>query len=577
MFMKLPTLLAGFVALGLCVGSGCMTGAEWKRYWLGSGSEQPESRPRLMSSSKAVRDTIAPLVTIQGLRSNQVRGFGLVVDLVDTGGRDGPEVVKQHLRKEMRRRDEGNPSSSYPILNSRDSTMVELTGYVPAGARKGDRFDIVVQALGSDATSLVGGRLVLGELKVFAATPSGVLSGKTLAIAEGPVFVSPFDRVGRPTDKVDLRRGVVLGGGIVREPRALRLVLNEPSPSRASRIERRLNGRYGGGEPVVKGMSSGMLELKIPAEFDNRRRFFLDRAVRTTTNGDPAFLQRRKADLLTEWKEPGADGEAIGLAMEAIGPIVVPDLRRLYDDESAEVSFFAARTGVRLEDREAVKAMALIAGDADNPFRMQAIETLGWAVKMYGAGEELRKLLSASETEARIEAYKALRRRRHSAIQTKVLDQDGLILDVVDSFGPYLIYVQRERTPRIAVFGRSAACRPPVMFPGGRDDGRRVITQLSARPGDNALTFKYTNKRNGRISPSLSAPLEIVELIEFLGDAPRKTDGGERVGYAVPYSEIVDILSAFVRTKSLSAELVVEDLTGGLSTSPTNEREESEF
>jgi hypothetical protein len=157
------------------------------------------------------------------------------------------------------------------------------------------------------------------------------------------------------------------------------------------------------------------------------------------------------------------------------------------------------------------------------------------------------------------------------------LDQDGLILDVVDSFGSFLIYVQRERMPRIAVFGRSAACRSPVMFPGDRDDGRRVVTQLSARPGDKTLTFKFKNKRNGRISPSLPAPLEIVELIEFLGDSPRKTEDGKRVGYAVPYSEIIDILSTFIRTKSLSAELVVEDLAGGLSTSPTNEREESEF
>lgn len=575
--MKVSTLLVGLGALVLCVGSGCMTKAEWDRYWRGAEAEQPESQPRLMSSSKAVRDTIAPLVTIQGLRANQVRGFGLVVDLVDTGGRDGPEVVKKYIRKEMRRRDAGGTSSSYPILKSRDSAMVELTGYIPAGARKGDRFDVVVQAMGSDATSLVGGRLVLGELKVFAATPSGVLSGRTLAVAEGPVFVTPFDRVGRPTDKVDLRRGVVLGGGIVRQPRRLRLVLNEPSPSRAKRIERRLNGRYGRGEPIAVGTTAGILELKIPREFDNRRRYFLERALRTTINGDPAFLERRKKELLGEWKEAGADGDAIGLAMEAIGPIVLPDLRPLYEDASVEVSFFAARTGVRLEDREALTAMTRIAGDADNPFRKQAIDTLGWAVKMYGAGEELHKLLSDSDNDIRIAAYKALLRRRHAAIQTKVLDQDGLILDVVNSFGPFLIYVQRQQMPRIAVFGRSLACRPPVMFPGDRDDGRRVVTQLSARTGDKALTFKYKNKRNGRISPTLSAPLNIVELVEFLGDAPRKTEDGRRVGYAVPYSEIVDILSTFVHTECLPAELVVEDLADSISSGPTNEREESEF
>jgi len=575
--MKTSALLAGLGALGLCVGAGCMTQAEWDRYWHQPDPEQPESQPRLMSSSMAVRDTIAPLVTIQGLRSNQVRGFGLVVDLIDTGGRDGPEEVKNYLRKEMRRRDSGDVSASYPMLNSRDSVMVELTGYISAGAQKGDRFDVVVQALGSDATSLVGGRLVLGELKVYAATPSGVLSGKTLAIAEGPVFVTPFDRVGRPTEKVDLRRGMVLGGGVVKESRRLRLVLNEPSPSRAQRIERRLNGRYGGEEPVVEGTTAGILELKIPREFDGRRRYFLERALRTTVNGDPGFLERRKKDLIEEWRGPEADGDAVGLAMEAIGPIVLPDLRRLYTDESAEVRFFAARTGVRLEDREALPVLARIAGDAESPFREQAIDALGWTVKLYGAGEELHKLLSDSDNDIRIEAYKALRRRRHPAIETKVLDRDNLILDVLDSYGPFLIYVQRQQTPRIAVFGRSLACLPPVMFPGNRDDGRRFITQLSAQPDDKTLTFKYKNKRNGRVSPNLAAPLGVVELIEYLGDTPQKRDDGERVGYAVPYSEIVDILSTFVRTKSLAAELVVEELAGGLSSGPTNEREESEF
>lgn len=575
--MKSSALLAGLGALGVCVGAGCMTQAEWDRFWHKPESEQPKAQPRMMSSSMAVRGTIAPLVTIQGLRSNQVRGFGLVVDLIDTGGRDGPEEVKKYLRKEMRRRDTGDVTSSYPMLNSRDSVMVELTGYIPAGAQKGDRFDVVVQALGSDATSLVGGRLVLGELKVYAATPSGVLGGKTLAVAEGPVFVTSFDRVGRPTDKVDLRRGMVLGGGIVKESRRLRLVLNEPSPSRAQRIERRLNGRYGGEEQVVEGTTAGILELKIPHEFDAQRRYFLERALRTTVNGDPGFLERRKKKLIDEWREPGTDGDSIGLAMEAVGPIVLPDLRRLYDDESAEVSFFAARTGVRLEDREALPAMARIAGDLSSPFRRQAIDALGWALKLYGAGEELHKLLSDSDNDIRIEAYKALRRRRHPAIETRVLDRDNLILDVVDSYGPFLIYIQRRHAPRIAVFGRSVACLPPVMFPGSRDDGRRLITQLSAQPDDKALTFKFTNKRNGGISPALSAPLGVVDLIEFLGDTPRKTDDGKRVGYAVPYSEIVDILSTFIRTKSLPAELVVEDLAGGLSSSPTNEREESEF
>ena len=563
----------------LLLGAGCKTRAEWDRFFHRPASQQPEAEPRTASSSLAMRGTIAPLVTIQSLQYQQVRGFGLVVDLVDTGGRDGPEVVRKYLLKEIRRREQDVSPTHSPleILNSRDSTMVELTGFIPAGAEKGDRFDVSIRALGTEATSLVGGRLVLGELKVYAATPSGVLGGKTLAVAEGPVFVSPFDRLGRPTDKVDLRRGVALGGGTVQQPRLLRLVLNEASPSRAQRIERRLNSRYAGEEPVAIGRSTGVLELKIPREFRGHKRTFLERALRTTLNGDPPFLKRRSQELIREFKKPEADGNAIGLALEAIGAIVLPDMQPLYADKSVAVSYYASRTGVRLGDREAGRVLARLAEDAASPFRKQAIDELGWAVKMYAAGETLRKLLSDPNDDIRIAAYKALRRRPHPAIETKVLDEDNLFLDTVDSRGSYLIYIQRRSAPRIAVFGRHMACTPPVMFPGDRDDGRRLVTQLSARSGDEALTFKFKNKHNGGVSPKLLAPLEIVPLIEYLGDTPTTLDDDRRVGFAVPYSEIVDILSTFCHTKCLSAKLVIQSLENRPTSGAANEREESEF
>ncbi|MFQ5429048.1 MAG: flagellar basal body P-ring protein FlgI [Phycisphaerae bacterium] len=555
-----------------------MTQAEWRRLWMKRGGSQPAAGPGEESPSLAVRGTIAPLVTVEGTRMNQVRGFGLVVDLVDTGGRDGPEIVRNFLVKEMRRQQEiGGPGlPPLDVLNSRDSTMVELTGFVPAGARKGDRFDVYVRAMGSEAKSLVGGRLVLGDLRRYAETPSGVLSGKTVAIASGPLFVSPFDRHGRPTDHVDLRRGVVLGGGLVRKPRKIRLVLTDPSPSVAKKIERQLNDRYAGESPIALGESASLVELITPPDYRDRRAYFLNRVLHTPLDANRQGIQARIRGLIREFKGPEPDYNSIALALEAVGKIALPEIQRLYGDASRDVRFFAARTGLRLADRDGLEIVAREALDPKSPFRMQAIYELGWALRMYASGEYLRKLLDDPDNTVRIAAYKALRSRPHPAIESKVLDKDNLILDSVDSGGAFLVYIHRARVPRIALFGRQMRCRPPAMFPGERDDGRRLVTQLSADVGDDCLTFKFRNKRNGRVSPDLKAPFGVAELIAFLGDAPRQIDGEQRVGFAVPYSEIVDILSTFCESGTIPAKLVLEGLEDRDAES-SNEREESEF
>ncbi len=565
--------------IALAVTPGCATPGEWDRFWKqfqGDTDGQPEAGSRPISDNPAVRDTVAPLVTLQGAQLNQVRGYGLVVDLVDTGGRDGPQPVKDYLVKEIRRRQEiGHPGlPPLDILNSRDSAMVELNGYIPAAAKKGDRFDVEVTALGGETRSLAGGRLVLGELKVYALTPSGVLAGETLATVGGPVFVSPFNRRGRPTDTIDLRRGVVLGGGVVKEDRRLRLILNNPSYSDAKRIEQRINSRFARDDPIAIGESAGIVGLKIPPEYHNRKPLFLERILHTSLLPDPGQPQRA---LLRALEEPEADYNGVGLGLESIGKIVLPDLRRLYESSSANTRFYAARTGLRLEDRNAAPVIVEHALKPDSPFRNEAIHELGWARRVYQAGETLRKLLDDEDDEIRITAYRALRLRSHPAIETKVLDVDNMILDVVDSTGPFLIYVQRMNEPRVAVFGKSLRCNPPAIFPASRQDGRVLLTQLSAETGAEHLTFIFKNKHNGLNSPPMNAPLNVAELISYLADEPHR-DAKDQVisGYAVPYSEIIDILSAFCDLGTIPARFVLEGLEDADEKAP-QEREESEF
>lgn len=538
---------------------------------------QPEGDLTTEPDSVSRRDTVGPLVNIQGMERNAVRGFGLVVDLVDTGGSDGPEVVRNYLIKEIRRRAEiGNDGiNATEFLDSKDTAMVELEAFMPGGAQKNERFDVRVRALGTETSSLVGGRLVLATLQVWAATPSGVLSSKPQAIAAGPVFVSPFDRRGRPSEKVDLRRGAVLGGGVVKEPRKVRLVLSDPRHSVARSAERAINSRWGGSEKFAVGESSSYIELHIPRDMANDKRLFLERLLYTPLNTNPAFIDTRLEDLVGALKGGGGNPNGIGLALEALGKPVIPKVAELLDSQSRDTHYYAARTLLRLGEREGAIGVGEHAQEDGGKYQIEAIQELGRADRVYAAGEQLRRLLDSDNTEARIAAYKGLRGRPHPAIKSYVLDRDNLILDVIDCRGKDLIFAQQSNSPRLAIFGKRMMVRPPAIFPGVRSDSRNLLTQLTANRGDRELTMVFRNKRTGAASPPLPAPLGIPELVRYLGAAPTKLSDTEVRGFAVPYSEILDILSAFTETGALRAEFVVEKI--GKVEEPGLEREETEY
>lgn len=569
--------LVAFTSIVL-VGSGCNE-ADWAKMfdsWRDK-DRQPEADLTTEPDTIARQNTIGPLVNIQGMERNAVRGFGLVVDLVDTGGSDGPEVVRNYLVKEIRRRadigSEGINASDF--IDSKDTAMVELEAYIPGGALKNERFDVRVRALGTETTSLAGGRLVLASLQVWAATPSGVLSGKLQAIAAGPVFVSPFDRQGRPSEKINLRRGTVLGGGIVKEPRKVRLVLNDPRHSVARAAERAINGRWGGANKFAVGESSSYIELHIPHDMVDDKRLFLERLLYTPLNSNPSFLDTRMEELINALESDDGNPNAIGLALEALGKPAIPKLAEALDSKSRDVHYYAARTLLRLGEREGAIGVGEHALEEAGKYQIEAIAELGRADRVYAAGEQLRRLLDSDNNDARIAAYLALRVRPHPAIKSYVLDRDNLVLDVIDCRGKDLIYAQQSGSPRLALFGKRMICKPPAIFPGVRKDDRNISTQLSANRGDRNLTLVYRNKRNGAVSPAIEAPLGIPELIQFLGAAPRKISPNEVRGFAVPYSEILDVLSAFSETGAIRAEFVVEKI--GKVEAPGIEREETEY
>lgn len=525
--------------------------------------------PPATQPSQSVDDTVQSLASVEGLRTIVVRGFGLVVGLVGTGGTDCPDDVRKYMQKEIGRRRLN--ISSKDLLDSRDSCVVMVTGEIPAAAQTGTRFDLVVRALGTQTTSLDGGTLLECDLKLLAGTSRGILEGRTIAIAGGPVFMSPFVR-GEGDDEASRRTGRILGGGILKENRRLRLALDSPSYSSAVRIRDRLNSRFGSSlEGVADAVSPDTIQLKVPPEFQGRTTRFIELAMHTPLNGNAAFLRRKAERLAEEISHPSAAYEDIALTWEAIGRTVTPIIRPIYAHSIVAASFYATRTGLRLGDEDAVAQMAKIAQSPGHPFRALAVEELA-ASGSRRAAEPLRAVLQDRDNRLRIKACRGLVRHRANGVTSERVGRDNFMLDVVDAPGAPMVHVNTTEIPRIVVFGPSTRLRPPLSYKGD-------LLTAAADSGDESVRLVRVNPRHGGVSPVLRASTKAADFVRFLGERPTEDLGGRVSGLGLTYSQVVAVLNQLSKDGSLGATLVIErpSVTEDILKIKTKERPESEL
>ncbi len=93
----------------------------------------------LISDSHAAR--IKDLANIQGIRANQLTGYGLIVGLNGTGDKDGVSFTKQALANMMGKMNVFVDKTSLKVKNV---AAVIVTGEIPPFARIGDKIDVVV-------------------------------------------------------------------------------------------------------------------------------------------------------------------------------------------------------------------------------------------------------------------------------------------------------------------------------------------------------------------------------------------------------------------------------------------------
>lgn len=203
---------------------------------------------------------IKDLVEVDGVRGNDLLGYGLVVGLNGTGDglRNAPftEEIMTNILERL------GVNVAGEAFRPRNVAAVLVTAELPPFARAGSRIDVTVSAIG-DAGSLLGGTLVM--------TPLSAADGEVYAVAQGTVLAGGAAAEGdaaRVVEGVPTSGSIPGGARIEREVAfdfsgltALRLALRDPDFTTAARIETAINREFGGAVALM--LDSGTVQIDI--------------------------------------------------------------------------------------------------------------------------------------------------------------------------------------------------------------------------------------------------------------------------------------------------------------------------
>ena len=223
-----------------------------------------------VSFGTANADRVKDLTRVEGVRSNQLIGYGLVVGLNGTGDGSG-EATIQSLRSMLSRLGVNIPAGV--TLQSKNVAAVALHAELPAFAKPGMKIDITLSSIGS-AKSLSGGSLLMTPLRgadnnIYAmAQGSIIVSGFGAGGSDGSSITVNVPSVGRILNGAIVERGISTPFGLNRE---VVLNLNEPDFTTANRLVKVINNTIGPGTSYARDAAS--IVVNSPEDSSHRVSF----------------------------------------------------------------------------------------------------------------------------------------------------------------------------------------------------------------------------------------------------------------------------------------------------------------
>ena len=218
-----------------------------------------------LATPASAASRIKDIADFEGIRDNQLIGYGLVVGLQGTGDslRNAP-FTRQSLEAMLERLGVNTRGFN---LNTQNVAAVMVTANLQAFSTQGTRIDVSVSALG-DADSLQGGTLLV--------TPLLGADGEVYAIAQGPLAIGGFSAQG---DAASVVRGVPTSGRIANgalvereidfklaSMTSLRLALRNPDLTTARRMALAVNELIG--LPTAEPLDPATVRIDLPRQFN---------------------------------------------------------------------------------------------------------------------------------------------------------------------------------------------------------------------------------------------------------------------------------------------------------------------
>ena len=214
-------------------------------------------------------ERIKDIATVNGVRTNQLVGYGLVVGLDGTGDQtsQAPFTI-QSITNMLAKFGITIPANANPQL--KNVAAVTVTAELPPFTKPGQTIDVTVASIGN-ASSLRGGDLLM--------TPLRGVDGQVYAFAQGSVLVSGFGISGKDGSKISLNvpssGRIPNGAGVEREVPVkfasdahLILNLNTPDFTTAARVAAGINKTLGAG--TADALDAVSIRVVAPADADQR-------------------------------------------------------------------------------------------------------------------------------------------------------------------------------------------------------------------------------------------------------------------------------------------------------------------